>query len=47
MLYFMNLEHGHLLTRAEMIQEFREEYDGGDDTNAVSWDEYYKEVELP
>ena len=46
MMYFMNLETGELLTRAAMQTQFREEYDGGDPTNGVSWDEYYKEVEL-
>ena len=46
MTYFMNRETGELLTRPEMIQQFREEYDGDDPTNCVSWDEYFKEVEL-
>lgn len=43
---FMNRITGELLTREEMKIQFREEYDGGDPTNGVSWDEYYKEVEL-
>lgn len=47
MRYFMNRETGELLTRSEMMAQFQDDYDGGDPTNAVSWDEYYKEVELP
>lgn len=46
MFYFMNRETGELLTRAEMMTQFRDEYDGDDPTNPLSWDEYYKEVEL-
>ena len=38
---YINLETGEVLTRAEMLKQFREEYDGDDPTNGLSWDEYY------
>lgn len=47
MRYFVNRDTGELLTRSEMMAQFRDEYDGDDPTNCVSWDEYYREVDLP
>ena len=41
---WMNREHGHLLTYAEMIEEAAELYDVGDDTNAVALEEYYEDT---
>lgn len=41
---WMNREHGHLLTYAEMIEEAAELYDIGDDTNAVALEEYYEDT---
>lgn len=38
---YMNRETGELLTYAEMLKQFAEEYDGGDPTNALTWEEYY------
>ena len=40
-IYYMNREHGNILTYKEMIQEWAELYDGGDPTNPVGWIEYY------
>ena len=37
----MNNEHGHILPYEEMLVEFFEMYDGGDDTNCIHWSEYY------
>lgn len=39
---YMNKEHGNVLTYKEMLEEWNELYDGGDDTNPVGWDEYYE-----
>ena len=39
--YYMNKEHGNILTRDEMLEEFAELYDGGDPTNGINWPEYY------
>ncbi len=38
---YMNRETGEILTKDEMLQQFMEDYDGGDDTNIISWNEYY------
>ena len=40
---YMNKEYGNVLSYPEMLKEFAELYDGGDDTNPVAWDEYYVE----
>lgn len=43
---YINRETGELLTRREMLKQFAEDYDGNDPTNAVSWTEYFEEVQL-
>lgn len=43
---YINRETGELLTRREMLKQFAEDYDGNDPTNAVSWAEYFEEVQL-
>ena len=43
---YINRETGELLTRREMLKQFAEDYDGNDLTNAVSWAEYFEEVQL-
>lgn len=42
---YMNKEHGYILTYAEMREEFKELYDGGDPTNCVNWEEYYTKMD--
>lgn len=32
---------GQLFTHNEMLEDFKEKYDGGDDTNPIPWSEYY------
>lgn len=39
---FQNKECGNVLTYDEMIDEYREMYDGDDPTNATGWEEYYE-----
>ena len=39
---FQNRECGNILTYDEMIEEFREMYDGDDPTNPFGWETYYK-----
>ena len=41
---WMNRDYGHLLTYDEMVEEARELYDIGDDTNAVDLFEYYADT---
>lgn len=41
MVQFMSKENGNVLTYKEMLEEWKELYDGGDDTNPMGWDEYY------
>ena len=41
---YMNRETGELLTLEEMKNQFREEYDGDDDTNLFDYGEYYTPV---
>lgn len=43
---FMNKETGEVLTYAQAVKQFREEYDGDDPTNAISFEEYFEEVHL-
>ena len=41
---YMNLENGNILTYEEMIKEGIELYDLDDETNALTWLEYYKRI---
>lgn len=42
---YMNKETGEMLSRQMMLRQFTDLYDGGDDTNPISWQEYYEEVQ--
>lgn len=42
--YWMNRDTGELLTYDEMQKQFAEDYDGNDETNFISYHEYYKKV---
>ena len=44
MIRFISKENGNILTYKEMLEEWQELYDGGDDTNPVGWDEYYTPI---
>lgn len=44
--YYQSKETGELLTYKEMLADFAENYDGGDDTNACDWQEYYEKVKV-
>lgn len=40
---YMNKETGEVfLSEKEMLEDFRECYDGGDPTNPITWDECYE-----
>lgn len=41
---FMKLETGEILTYKEMLKDFAENYDGGDNTNYTPHTEYYKKI---
>lgn len=41
---FQNRECGNILTYDEMIEEYREMYDGDDPTNPFGWEEYYEVI---
>lgn len=43
--FYMNKETGEILSRQAMLRQFDDEYDGGDPTNVLGWQEYYEEVE--
>lgn len=43
--YYMNRDTGELLTYEEMLQQWREEYDGDDPTNCMDIREQYEKVE--
>lgn len=45
--YYMNLETGELLTRAQMFDQAEELYDFGDYTNSVELWEYYEYTDIP
>ncbi len=40
-IYYQNIECGNILTRAEMLAEWADLYDGGDPTNPLDWMEHY------
>ena len=44
MVRFVSKENGNVLTYKEMLEEWEELYDGGDDTNPVGWYEYYTPI---
>lgn len=44
MIFYVNNENGNVLTHKEMLKEWNEFYDGGDDTNPAGWDEYYTPI---
>lgn len=44
MTYWMNRETGELLNYREMVEQAKQDYDYGDDTNAVDLSEYYERV---
>jgi hypothetical protein len=41
----MNIDTGELLTKSEAIKQWKEEYDGEDDTNILDMEEQYIKVE--
>ena len=41
MIIFMNNENGNVLNYKGMLDEWKELYDGGDDTNPVACNEHY------
>lgn len=45
---YMNRETGEVfLTKDDMLEDFRLEYDGGDPTNPATWEDYYDEIPEP
>lgn len=46
MILYEDRETGELLTKREMMNRFAEIYDGEDDTNLLSWGEYFEEVRV-
>ena len=42
--FYVNKETGEKLSRQLILQQFEEEYDGGDPCNCIGWNEYYDEV---
>lgn len=43
-LKYMNLSTGEVMTERAMRKQFREDYDGDDPTNSLTWEEYYKRI---
>lgn len=44
---YMNKQTGELLTKSEARKQFREWYDGDDETNMFCFADYYEEKVLP
>lgn len=44
---YQNRDTGELLTREEMLKQWREDYDGDDPTNPLHYSEQYDEIEQP
>lgn len=44
--YFQHRQHGYIVEYDEMMEIMRDEYDGGDDTNACEWWEYFFETNM-
>lgn len=43
-LKYMNLSTGEVMTERAMRRQFRDDYDGDDPTNSLTWEEYYKRI---
>ena len=43
-LKYMSLETGEVMTERAMRKQFRDDYDGDDPTNSLTWEEYYKRI---
>lgn len=43
-LKYMNLSTGEVMTERAMCKQFRDDYDGDDPTNFLTWEEYYKRI---
>lgn len=43
-LKYMNLSTGEVMTERAMRKQFRDDYDGDDPTNSLTWEEYYKRI---
>lgn len=41
---FQNKRTGEMLTKGEMLRQFKSQYGGGDPENSLEWDEYYDEL---
>jgi len=41
---YKNRQTGEILTEQEARKQWKEDYDGGDDTNCIPFEEYYAEV---
>jgi hypothetical protein len=44
--FYMNRETGEVLSRQAMLRQFDYDYDGGDVTNPIGFEEYYEEVQV-
>lgn len=44
---FVNKQTGEVLTLKDMLEEWRNEYDGGDPSNSLGLEEYYERLEEP
>lgn len=43
-LEYMNLSTGEVMTERAMRKQFRDDHDGDDPTNSLTWEEYYKRI---
>lgn len=41
---YMNKATGEVLSKHEMLEQFRDDYDGDDPTNPLGWGEYFDEI---
>lgn len=44
--YFQHRQYGYIVEYEEMMEIMHDEYDGGDDTNACEWWEYFFETNM-
>ena len=47
MYVYVSKETGEVVPYEVMMQMWRDNYDGGDDTNPLGWSEYFDRVKVP
>lgn len=44
---YVSKETGEIVPYDVMMEMYRDDYDGGDDTNPLGWSEYFEQIPVP